>query len=41
MVSGGDHKFGGWGQLGLWDGNPVKMGCYDHYTTTGVINSFE
>ena len=20
--------------LGLWDGNPVKLDCYDHYTTT-------
>ena len=27
--------------LGLWDGNPVKWDCDDHYTTTGVINSFE
>ena len=26
--------------LGLWDGNPVKSDCYDHYTTTDVINSF-
>ena len=26
---------------GLWDGNPVKSDCYDHYTTTDVINSFE
>ena len=25
--------------LGLWDGNPVKLDCYDHYTTTDVINS--
>ena len=34
--------FGGWGDvLGLWDGNPVKLDCYDHYTTTDVINSFE
>jgi len=24
-----------WGEgdvLGLWDGNPVKLDCYDHYT---------
>ena len=27
--------------LGLWDGNPVKSACDDHYTTTDVINSFE
>ena len=27
--------------LGLWDGNTVKSDCYDHYTTTDVINSFE
>ena len=27
--------------LGLWDGNLVKSDCYDHYTTTDVINSFE
>ena len=33
---------GGWGDVpGLWDGNPVKSDCYDHYTTTDVINSFE
>ena len=22
--------------LELWDGNPVKLDCYDHYTTTDV-----
>ena len=39
MVSAGD-SLGGWGDvLGLWDGNPVKSDCYDHYTTTDVINS--
>ena len=27
--------------LGLWDGNPVKLDFYDHYTPTDVINSFE
>ena len=27
--------------LGLWDGNPVKSDCYDHYTTTDVISSLE
>ena len=33
---------GGWGDvLGLWDGNPEKSDCYDHYITTDVINSFE
>ena len=26
---------------GLWDGNPVKSDCYDHYITTDVINSFD
>ena len=32
----------GWGDvLWLWDGNPVKLDCYDHYTTTDVMNSFE
>ena len=25
--------------LGLWNGNPVKLDCDDHYTTTDVINS--
>ena len=25
--------------LGLWDRNPVKLDCDDHYTTTDVINS--
>ena len=23
----------------LWDGNPAKLDCDDHYTTTDVINS--
>ena len=41
MVSGGDGLGGWWDVLGLWDGNPVKLDCYDHYTTTDVINSFE
>jgi len=37
-----EETFGGWGDvLGLWDGNPVKLDCYDHYTTIDVINSFE
>ena len=41
MVSGGD-SLGGWeDMLGLWDGNPVKLDCDDHYTTTDVINSSE
>ena len=36
------RQFGGWGDVpGLWDGNPVKLDCYDHYATTDVINSFE
>ena len=36
------RQFGGWGDvLRLWDGNPVKLDCYDHYTITDVINSFE
>ena len=31
-----------WGDvLALWDGNPVKLDCYDRYTTIDVINSFE
>ena len=25
--------------LGLWDGNPIKLDCDDHCTTTNVINS--
>jgi len=34
------RQFGGWGDvLGLWDRNPVKLDCDDHYTTTDVINS--
>ena len=41
MVSKGDSLEGGGNMLGLWDGNPVKSDCYDHYTTTDVINSFE
>ena len=36
------REFGVWVDvLGLWDGNPVKLECYDHYTTTDVKNSFE
>ena len=36
------RQFGVWGDvLGLWDGNPMKSDCDDHYTTTDVINSFE
>ena len=32
----------GWGDvLGLWDGNPVRLDCDDHYTTTNMINTFE
>ena len=41
MVSGGDSLGDGEDVLGLWDGNPVNLDCYDHYTTTDVINSFE
>ena len=40
MVSGGD-SFGVGGCPWAVDGNPVKSDCYDHYTTTDVINSFE
>ena len=25
--------------LGLWDGNPIKLDCNDHCTTTNVIKS--
>jgi len=31
-----------WGVVGcnwVWDRNPVKLDCDDHYTTTDVINS--
>ena len=31
----------GWGvALGVWDGNPIKLDCDDHCTTTKVINAF-
>ena len=34
------NLWGGRGDvLGLWDGNPVKLDCDDHCTTTDVINS--
>ena len=23
----------------MWDGNPIKLDCYDHCTTINVINS--
>ena len=39
MVSRGDSLGGGGDVLGLWDENPVKLDCDDHYTTTDVINS--
>ena len=32
------RQFGGWRDV---LGKPVKSDCYDHYTTTDVINSFE
>ena len=32
---------GGGNVLGLWDGKPMKLDSYDHYTTADVINSFE
>ena len=41
MVSRGDSFGGGGDLLGLWEGNPVKLDCDDHYTTKDVINSFE
>ena len=25
--------------LGVWDGNPIKLDCDDHYTTINVVNS--
>ena len=34
------RQAGGLGDaLGLWDGNPIKLDCYDHCTTINVINS--
>ena len=38
MVSKGD-SLGVGGMLGVWDGNVIKLGCNDHYTTINVINS--
>ena len=39
MVSKGD-SLERWGNaLGLWEGNPIKLDCDDHHTTTNVINS--
>ena len=33
-------KGGRWGDmLGLWDGNPINLGCDDHCTTINVIKS--
>ena len=29
----------GWGMLGVWDGNIIKLGCDDHCPITNVINS--
>ena len=39
MVSRGDSLGVGGDVLGLWDGNPIKLDCADHCTTTNVINS--
>ena len=34
------RQFGGWGdELGVWNGNAIKLGCDDHCTTINVINS--
>ena len=34
------RQFGGWCDvLGLWNGNPIKLDCEGHCTTTNVINS--
>ena len=41
MVSREDSLGGGGDVLGLWDRNPVKLDCNDHYTTTDVINSLK
>ena len=38
MVFKGD-SLGDGDVLGLWDGNPIKLDCDDHCTTTNVINS--
>ena len=39
MVSKGD-SLGEWRDvLGVWDGNPIKLDCDDHCTTTNAINS--
>ena len=32
---------GGWGGLGVWDGNAIKLGCDDHCTTINVIKFIE
>ena len=39
MVSKGDSLWGQGDALGVWDGNPIKLDCNDHCTTTNVINS--
>ena len=37
-----ENRFEVWGDvLGLCDRNPVNSDCYDHYTTTDVINSYD
>ena len=36
MVSKGD-RLGGWGQAGVWAGNPIKLDCDDPCTTINVI----
>ena len=41
MVSKGDSLGSGGDVPGFWGENPVKWDCFDHYTTTDVITSFE
>ena len=32
------RQFGGWGDVpGIWDGNAIKLGCDDQYSTINVI----
>ena len=33
--------WGGWDGLGVWDGNVIKLGCDDGYTTINIIKCIE
>ena len=41
MISKGDRVGGGEDRLGIWDGNVIKLGCDDNFSTINVIKFTE